>query len=64
MDEQLYTTARNYIQQLCADTGCSLEDLPGAIDDRDGWREMLHIHVQKHDQDIQMHKTFEMFILK
>ena len=29
--------ARTYIQQLCADTGCSLEDLPGAMNDRDGW---------------------------
>ena len=28
--------ARTYIQQLFADTGCSLEDLPGAMDDRDG----------------------------
>ena len=26
---------RTYIQQLCADTGCSLEDLPGAMDNRD-----------------------------
>ena len=26
--------ARTYIQQLCADTGCSLEDLPGVMDDR------------------------------
>ena len=26
--------ARTYIQQLCADTGCSPEDLPEAIDDR------------------------------
>ena len=31
--------ARTYIQQLCADTGFSLEDLPRAMDDRDGWRE-------------------------
>ena len=31
--------ARTYIQQLCADTGYSLEDLPGTMDDRDGWRE-------------------------
>ena len=31
--------ARTYIQQLCADTGCSPEDLPEAIDDREGWRE-------------------------
>ena len=30
--------ARTYIQQLCADTGCSPEDLPEAMDDREGWR--------------------------
>ena len=29
---------RTYIQHLCADTGCSLEDLPGAMDDKDEWR--------------------------
>ena len=33
--------ARTYIQQLCGDTGCSLENLPGAMDDRDGWRERV-----------------------
>ena len=33
--------ARAYIQQFCADTGCSLEDLPGVMDDRDGWRERV-----------------------
>ena len=33
--------ARIYIEQLCADTRCSLEDLPGAMDDRDGWRERV-----------------------
>ena len=32
---------RTYIQQLCADTGCSMEDLPGAMDDRDGTREQV-----------------------
>ena len=31
--------ARTYIQQLCVDTGCCLEDLPEAMDDREGWRE-------------------------
>ena len=31
--------ASTYIQQFCADTGCSLEDLPEAMDDREGWRE-------------------------
>ena len=30
--------ARTYIQQLCADTGYSLEDFLGAMDDREGLR--------------------------
>ena len=30
-----------YLQQLCANTGCSPEDLPGPMDDRDGWRERV-----------------------
>ena len=33
--------ARTYIQQLCANTGCSLEDLTRTIDDRDGWRKRI-----------------------
>ena len=33
--------ARIYLQQLCADTGCCLEDLPETMDDRDGWRERV-----------------------
>ena len=32
-------SARTCIKQLYADTGCSLEDLLGAMDDRDGWWE-------------------------
>ena len=28
-------------EQLCADTGCSLEDLPGAMNDREGWQERV-----------------------
>ena len=32
---------RTYIQQVCADTGSTLEDLPGAMDDRDGWWERV-----------------------
>ena len=31
--------ATSYIKELCVDTGCSLEDLPEAMNDRDGWRE-------------------------
>ena len=33
--------ARTYIQQLCANIGCSLEDLPETMDDREGWRERV-----------------------
>ena len=33
--------ARTYTRQPCADTGCSLEDLPGAMGDRDRWRERV-----------------------
>ena len=31
--------ARTFIQQLCEDTGCSPEDLPDAMNDRERWRE-------------------------
>ena len=33
--------ARTYIQQLCEDTGCSPEDLPEAINEREKWRERV-----------------------
>ena len=31
--------ARTYIQQVCEDTGCSPEDLPEAMNNREKWRE-------------------------
>ena len=33
--------ARTYIQQLCEDTGCSPEDFPEAMKDREKWRERV-----------------------
>ena len=33
--------ARIYIQQLCDNTGCSPEDLPEAMNDKEGWRERV-----------------------
>ena len=33
--------ARTYIQQLCEDTGCSPEDLPEGMNDREKWREKV-----------------------
>ena len=47
--------ARTYIQEFCADTGCSPKDLPEVMDDRDGWQERVRdIHVNDmtwHDDD-------------
>ena len=34
--------ARNYIQQLCEDTGCSPEDQPEAMNYREEWRERVN----------------------
>ena len=34
-------TAPTYIQQLCEDTGCSPEDPPEAMNDREKWRERV-----------------------
>ena len=33
--------ARTYIQKLCEDTGCSPEDLPEVMNDREEWRERV-----------------------
>ena len=33
--------ARTYIQQLCEDTGCYLEEQPRAMNDREEWRERV-----------------------
>ena len=33
--------ARTYLQQLCTDTGCRMEDLPRVMDDRDKWQERI-----------------------
>ena len=44
--------ARTYIQQPCVDTGCSPEDLPEAMDDREGWRERERsVLALRHDND-------------
>ena len=34
---------RTYLHHHCADTGCSLEDLLEAVDNRDGWKENREI---------------------
>ena len=46
MDEQRFHNQ----QEFCADTGYNLEDLPGAMDDRDGWQERS-VLAARHDDD-------------
>ena len=47
---------RTYLQQLCADTGCSLEDLPGMMEEREKEREfgksMLATQLDNDDVEI------------
>ena len=45
--------ARTYIQQLCEDTGCSPEDLPKAMNDREKWRERVRdiVLAARHNDD-------------
>ena len=39
---------RTYLQHLRTDTGCSLEDLPEVMEDRDEWQErVLEIHASR-----------------
>ena len=46
--------AQTYIQQRCEDTGCSPEDLPETMNDREKWRERVRISVQaaRDDDDV------------
>ena len=45
--------ARTYIQQLCEDTGCSPENLPEAMNNREKWRERVSVivPVARNDDD-------------
>ena len=45
--------ARTNILQLCEDMGCSPEDMPEAMNDREKWRERVRICVPaaRHDDD-------------
>ena len=44
-------TAWTYLQQLCIDTECSLEDLLNVLDDRDEWRERERVRETRDDDD-------------
>ena len=44
--------AQTYIQQLCADTECSLEDMSEAMENKEGWWERVRdIHTDDDDDD-------------
>ena len=63
--------ARTYIQQLSADTGCSLEDLLEVMDDREGYRERVReIHADgvtwwwwHHPQNIKISKSLPIILV-
>ena len=46
--------ARTYIQQLWEDTGCSPEDLPKAMNNREKWREGQGYLCKRHDMMMMM----------
>ena len=48
--------ARTYIQQLCEDTGCSPENMPEAMNDREKWRERV--------RDIRASSTMMMMMMQ
>ena len=59
--------ARTNIQQLCANTGCSPEDLSEAMDDRERWQERVRISVlmvRYDDDDLNTHfwLTFKFYL--
>ena len=44
--------AQTYIQQLCEDMGCSPDDMPEAMNDRDKWRgSEISVLAARHDDD-------------
>ena len=53
--------ARTYVQQLCEDSGCSPEDLPEAMDDREKWwervRDIRAVFIQRHTNVRIWHKA-------
>ena len=48
--------ARTYIQQLCEDIGCSPEDLPKAMNNREWWSGMSLLMAWQDDDDIYINK--------
>ena len=43
--------ARTCIQQLCEDMGCSPENIPDAMNDREKWRMRVRVLAARHDDD-------------
>ena len=57
--------AKTYLPQPCTDTECSLEDLPGAMDDRDEWWERVReisMLTARHDDDIYIYIYIYIYI--
>ena len=50
---------RTYLQKLCTDTGCSLEDLPEAKNDRDEWQERERERDRQTDRETETGRVWE-----
>ena len=44
-------SGKTYIQQLCRDMGCSREDLPASMNDREEWQESVRDICARQDDD-------------
>ena len=64
MDEQRHDDLLEPLPQLGADTGYSLPDLPGAMDDRDGWRERESQRDTCWQRDVMMMMMMMMMMMK
>ena len=45
-DVSVRQPVKTCIYQFCVETGCSLENLPGAMDDRDEWYDLIMIYAR------------------
>ena len=68
MDSNTWThqcrTTSMEIHQLCADTRCSLEHLPGVIDDRDREQERVRKHHEIYQLDLMIYIYTRVYIYK
>ena len=58
MDVPVFADEQEHLYHLYADTGCSLEDLPGEMVDWDGWKERIR-EIRAISADLMMMKDMQ-----